>query len=50
MLCYNGFPNWFGWVPIGFIGLLGVGIVMGFLGTLIRHDVAERKLKLNNDA
>lgn len=34
-LCYNGEPNWFGWIPIGFIGLIFIGIVLMFFGLII---------------
>lgn len=34
-LCENNDPNWLGWMPIGFIGLIFTGIVLMFFGLII---------------
>jgi len=47
MLCYQGVPNWLGWVNIGILTLVLGGGVLMILFSFIEQDAAERKLKLN---
>lgn len=44
-LCYNGNPNWLGWIPIGFIGLFCFCFCIGFCGWVYRMDKEEREME-----
>jgi len=33
-LCYDGAPNWLGWVALAWGGLMVLGVLGGVLGTL----------------
>lgn len=42
-LCYNGEPNWLGWIPIGFIGIiLSLSIIFGLLSIIEQENTVRR--------
>ena len=36
-LCYQGDPNWLGWIVIGGGGLMALGLFLGFIATLFKQ-------------